>query len=350
MPARDPERFDSAPSWLWDPARQRADRASPEARTLFPNSFELSEGALSPTDPVAALSNACHAALISTGRAEYGPAEIGDRRFCCRIQTQTLDRGGLGVQIEIASRESVGEGGRDELSGDGPLARAAHDLRTPLTAIIGFAEFISASGLAMPEQTRQGYLADIVQAGRFASRMALDLLDYAGASTAGLKSRGRADLAEIAQSSARLLAMEAEQRDIAIKVSVYADGSDVAADPDQIRRAFGNLLGNAVAHARSAVEVSLAPHGERGLALCVVDDGPGLSSDELRIAMQPFGRPRRAESDTGDKGVGLGLPIAKRFAEINGARLEIESPPGAGLTARLVFPAARRIVRDNESD
>ena len=58
------------------------------------------------------------------------------------------------------------------------------------------------------------------------------------------------------------------------------------------------------------------------------------------FALQPFGRPIAAADS---KGVGLGLPIARRFAEANGARLEIDTAPGAGLTARILFPSESRL-------
>lgn len=342
MSARDAEKFDPAPSWLWDPARQQAIWANAPAAALFAACRGgAPTGPLPAADPIAALSNACHTILISTGCAEFGPTTVFGRRIRCRSALRPLDGGGAGILIEVT--ESARDDSADADDEDRHLARAAHDLRTPLTAIIGFAELISARGAAMPEGARRDYLSDIVDAGRFAARIAEDLLTFTTTGRPGPPgaAEARADLAAIAQATARLLAVEAERRGIELSVSVEVADMDavVAAEPDQIRRAIGNLAGNALAHARRAVCVFVLAEAEGGLTIRVADDGPGLSPEDLRLALQPFGRPSAA---AGSKGVGLGLPIARRFAEANGARLEIDTAPGRGFAASIRFPETRR--------
>lgn len=337
MRARDAEKFDPAPSWLWDPARQIAVWANAPAKTLFARRrASAAEAPLLACDPIAALSNACHAMLISAGRAESGPTSVFGRQVRCKSSLQPLEGGGAGVLIEVtaSSPDLAGDAGAEH-----PLARAAHDLRMPLTAIIGFAEFISASGGTMPEATRRDYLADIVSAGRFAARMAEDLLSYATPGATAPNPDARADLTAIARETARLLTMEAERRDVEIRISADVADSIVAANPDQMRRAVGNLAANALAHARRTVDISVRTDEADNVSIRVSDDGPGLSAEELQLALEPFGRPKAA---AGSKGVGLGLPIARRFAEANGAALEIDTAPGAGFSACILFPAARR--------
>lgn len=342
MCSQDAEKFEPAPSWLWNPALQTVAWANSEAIELFPDFLRCMSGEpLSAVAPLAALSNACCAVLIAGGRNDYGPVKLGGRRVRCRFRPQALDCGGEGVLIALepelrggdSPAEAQSEGGEDA---DLHLARIAHDLRTPLTAIVGFAEFIAASGSAMPEQTRQAYLNDIVEAGRFASRMAQGLLEYSTASRSPPRRGASARLADIARRSTRLLAMDAERRGVTLAVSPDPPDIAVAADPDQILRAFLNLARNAVSYAQSEVEISLVSKVDVGAFLTVANDGPGLTARELKLALEPFGRPGAAQEQGG---VGLGLPIARRLAEANGARLEIETAPGAGFAASLVFPA-----------
>ena len=345
MRSQDAESVDPAPSWLWDPALQTVAWANTAAITLFPDAIPTDAGdPLSATLPVAALSNACHALLTTAGRSEYGPVTVAGRQVRCRSGLKMLERGGAGVLIELElarpERDAAVAPETATSSADGlDLARIAHDLSTPLTAIVGFAEFVAASGPQMAEQTRRDYLNDIAEAGRFASRMARDLLDFSTVERTASQRQSHADLTEIAQRTARMLALEAEQRGITLTVATGAQAPVAAADPDQILRAFGNLARNAVAHAESAVEISLTTDSSLGAVLNVSNDGPGLSPEDLQLALKPFGRPNRALPDAEQRGgVGLGLPIAQRFAESNGAWLEIETTPDTGFSARLVFP------------
>ena len=321
-------------SWLWDPARQRASQATSGASALFPQSFRAPNAQLGPGDPVAALSNACWAALVSAGRAELGPVAIDGWRLTCRSGVTPIEGGSAGLAVEITACAAL------EPDGGGPddrLARAAHDLRAPLTSILGFAEFIAASGAAMPEETRRGYLSDIVSAGRFAARMVDDLLSYSTAAEVAAHHAERVDLAGVATNAARMLTLEAEARDVTVTLRAEAKAPAIRAAEDQMLRAAVNLLGNAVAHAGREVTL-LLEESANAVTLSIIDDGPGLSVEDLTLALTPFGRPARG-ADADSKGAGLGLPIAQRFVEANGGRLEIETAPGAGFAARMIFPA-----------
>ncbi|WP_340110442.1 HAMP domain-containing sensor histidine kinase [Pikeienuella sp. HZG-20] len=218
------------------------------------------------------------------------------------------------------------------------LAKIAHDLRSPLTAIDGFAEFIAASGDAMKPERRDSYLADI----RAASRRILAMVEEMVALGSEMNAAGRAgrqvDLRALAEEVARLHRPAAIAAGVTLSVSGDAT---VAAPGDEIsvHRIVGNLVMNALEHGgRPGGTVQLiARRADEGAALEVADDGAGMSEAALAVALRPFGRGAGVKEDSGRSG-GLGLSNARELAAEMGARLDIRTAPGAGFAARLIFP------------
>jgi signal transduction histidine kinase len=115
-----------------------------------------------------------------------------------------------------------------------------------------------------------------------------------------------------------------------------APGAAVA-DPVRARQVLAALVGNAVKFTvRGRVEVRLSRLSERGVAAAVADTGPGLSDDELAVALTPFRRVARTSA--GSSGAGLGLPLAVRLARLMGGELRTESAPGFGSCFTLELP------------
>ena len=126
-----------------------------------------------------------------------------------------------------------------------------------------------------------------------------------------------------------------------VNISYYLE-----ADPRALKQVVINLLTNAVkftdAGGRIAVSANLDGNG---LCLAVADTGAGFDMAELDIVLEPFGRAQQAPGRR-RAGTGLGLAIAKALAELHDGTLEIDSAPGVGTTATLVFPAKRAISGD----
>jgi signal transduction histidine kinase len=114
----------------------------------------------------------------------------------------------------------------------------------------------------------------------------------------------------------------------------------VSADRPQLERLVGNLLDNAVRHARDRIVVTLAPARDGSAELTVADDGPGIPPAERDRVFERFTRLDDARS-AGSGGAGLGLAIARDIAERHGGTLTLEPEDSAG--ARFVFrlPIAR---------
>ncbi|MBF0248464.1 MAG: ATP-binding protein, partial [Alphaproteobacteria bacterium] len=93
------------------------------------------------------------------------------------------------------------------------------------------------------------------------------------------------------------------------------------------------------------VVVSVETTANGGLAVAFRDQGPGMTENDLKIAMQPFGQVRHGPDTHHKPGSGLGLPLVKTMIELHNGALDIQSVSGQGTTARLVFPPERVIRR-----
>jgi two-component system cell cycle sensor histidine kinase PleC len=222
------------------------------------------------------------------------------------------------------------------------LASVSHELRTPLNAIIGFSEIMAGAALGpIPERYRE-YAGDILASGRHLLELINDLLDMAKIEVGEM----RAHPAEIDVEGA-LRAAQRQLREAAAKggVAMTLAGPDsppvLAADPRHFRQMLLNLLSNAVKFTGPGGEIALSaeidPAG--GLVVAVRDTGIGMSAEDLELALRPFGQVANALTRAHD-GTGLGLPIVKALAELNGAEFRIDSAPGNGTRAELRFPAA----------
>lgn len=141
-------------------------------------------------------------------------------------------------------------------------------------------------------------------------------------------------------------AAAAKGLELALHVDADLAGAKGAAiaDPTRARQVLGALIGNAVKFTlRGRVEVRLTRLGAERLAAAIADTGPGLSEDELALALQPFRR--IARTSAGAPGAGLGLPLAGQLARLMGGALRAESAPGVGscFTFELPFDPAAEV-------
>src|SRR5690606_28973358 len=111
-----------------------------------------------------------------------------------------------------------------------------------------------------------------------------------------------------------------------------------------------NLLSNAIKFtpAGGSVAVSVAEASDGSLAIVVTDSGIGMTRDEIKIALTPFGQVRNGLATTGGSS-GLGLPLVKAMMRMHDGALHIRSARGRGTTATLSFPAARVVATPRQS-
>ena len=224
------------------------------------------------------------------------------------------------------------------------VANMSHEFRTPLNAIIGFAQVLRDEMFGPLGSPRYGgYIADILESGEHLLDLVNDILDLAKADAGRLElEESVVDVAALVEQSMRFVRDRAARERITMETRLDRDMPRLLGDNRRLRQLLLNLLTNSVKFTQSGgtIVISASPGEDGGIAITIADTGIGMSPEELLIAMEPFGQIQRRRRGRLE-GTGLGLPIARRIAEMHGGTLEIDSTPGKGTTARLLLPAGR---------
>jgi PAS domain S-box-containing protein len=225
------------------------------------------------------------------------------------------------------------------------LARISHEVRTPLNAIIGFAEvMIDERFGALGNERYVEYMKDIRTSGERVIAIVNDLLDLSRIET------GKIDLAfanqnlnELVENCVAVLQPQANRERIIIRTSLAQPLPTVVADARALRQIALNLIGSSIHLANSGgqviVSTALSDFGE--VVLRVRDTGHGLNDNELAAAMEPF-RSQGPADQTSD-GSGISLSLTKALVEANRAQFQIKTAPHSGTLIEVVF--ARAVAR-----
>jgi two-component system sensor histidine kinase KdpD len=215
------------------------------------------------------------------------------------------------------------------------IASVAHELKTPVAAVRGAVAALRDDN-EVDDETRERLLGVVDDAAAQLERLVDDLL-----------LAGRLDAERLAVEIVRCDAHDIAARvveaaratlppDTSIELSVPIGLRAAAADPERLRQALANLVGNAVAHAAGSgrVRVNMDEIDER-LRIAVSDDGPGIPPEDHERVFERFQRGR-----TGAPGSGLGLYLARGLVEAMGGTVSLESAPDRGSTFTLELPLA----------
>ena len=239
-----------------------------------------------------------------------------------------------------ATRVAVREAEAANRAKDAYLATVSHDLRNPLSGIIGMTGLLADSDLT-PQQREHVQLAH--NSGQQLLSLVNELLDYARIEAGELAlDRVQCSVRELVEDSVALLAPLATAKGVELNAIVGRDVPEsLLGDPDRIRQILHNLVGNAVKftdEGEVAVRVTagLDPaSGRVRVAIAVRDTGIGIDAATIARLFQPFAQGSEAGRRRG--GTGLGLCIAQRIARALGGDVLVESAPGAGSTFTAVL-------------
>jgi signal transduction histidine kinase len=213
----------------------------------------------------------------------------------------------------------------------------AHDLRTPLTSILGYAEFLDDDLPRDPNATHRGYVTQIMRGARRLEHLMDDMLDLAqvDAGTFRLR-RGRADLARALEEAGEALRPQLEEAGLALALAVPAGPILLDMDADRIERVLFNLLHNAIKYSPPGGTIRLrAVPGPGQVRVEVADAGPGIPADQLPRLFKRFSQ---LEGAAGKGGIGLGLSIVKALVEAHGGAVGVESELEKGSTFWFTLP------------
>jgi len=253
-------------------------------------------------------------------------------------ERKRLDQVLLEKNVELENARLVAE--KASLAKSDFLSSMSHELRSPLTAIIGFAQLME-SDAAAPTPGQQESIAQILQAGWHLLTLINEILDLAKVeSRQELVSVEPVSLAECLDECRSMVSPQAEERGIRLTFPEFTTPCYVLADRTRIKQVITNLLSNAVKYNRpeGAVEVDCRASGEARIRIRVVDTGAGLSQEDLAKLFQPFNR--LGQESGAEEGTGIGLVVAKRLVELMGGEIGVASAVGKGSTFWIELPSA----------
>jgi len=210
------------------------------------------------------------------------------------------------------------------------LSSMSHELRSPLNAILGFAQLMELSA-PPPTPSQQASLAQILKGGWYLLTLINDILDLASIESghAALTMEAVA-LSDVLADCQALIEPLAEARRVKIHFPEVNAACRVQADSIRLKQVVINLLSNAIKYNREAGSVDVTCHvcdGQR-VRISVRDTGAGLPNDKLTQLFQPFNR--LGQEVSGTKGTGIGLVVSQRLVLSMGGEMGVESTEGEG--------------------
>jgi signal transduction histidine kinase len=233
-----------------------------------------------------------------------------------------LDNAGLYEQATKADRA------RADL-----LAVVSHDLRTPLTAIMGYADLLA---MGVPHVLPPASATQVERIRTSAQHLLYlmnELLTFtrldAGHETVQLR---EVDVRDVVREVATFVEPSATTRGLRLVSSLPAEPVSMRTDPDKLRQVLLNLAGNAVKYTPAGeVRLRLSADGDDGAVIQVQDTGVGIGADDLAKIYEPFWQVDATQRSK-DGGTGLGLSIVRRMMDLIGGRVDVASTLGEGTT------------------
>ena len=221
------------------------------------------------------------------------------------------------------------------------LALVSHELRTPLNAILGFSETIATQAFGQGVNDRyRSYASDIHESGRHLLSIINDILDLTKVEAGRYELHEEdVELGELLQRCSALLRERAAAKHITLACAPCS--LRLHADERALKQVVINLLSNAIKFTGAGGRVELrAESDSETTRILVIDNGIGMSEDDLARAQQPFGQAASAHTRTVE-GTGLGLNVTQALVQLHGGRLAIRSAPGRGTLVEVRLPAER---------
>ncbi len=257
--------------------------------------------------------------------------EVGALTVAFNAMVERFTAARHGYQHDL---ERVHAGDRDRAAF---LAAVSHELRSPLNAILGFADILMAEVDGPLSSEAREEMEQIRGSGKHLLDLITDILELSALESGQLRlSRTRIDLVAIAGDVVREALGLVGFRPVSVRTegepAVYA-----SADPRRIRQVVTNLVGNAIKFTQAGEVVVDVGHEGRFARVSVRDTGPGISPQQRALLFQEYKQTN--EERARRRGTGLGLAISRRLALMHGGTIQVESELGHGSTFKVLLPA-----------
>lgn len=216
------------------------------------------------------------------------------------------------------------------------IAEVTHELRAPLSSIVGYAKMLTMSGIT--DQAKAQFAETIHREATRLGQLVNDFLEWARLESGRARiTRQPVDLRRIVEESVKLIQPQADERGITVTVNVGQDLPAISGDPARLKQVLVNLNSNAVKYNRDDGRVKVEARVKDGsLCVAVSDTGHGIAEQDLPHIFERFYRVTASEKRA--QGTGLGLCIAKQIVELHGGEMTVESQPDAGSTFTFTLP------------
>ncbi|MDI7276664.1 MAG: ATP-binding protein [Anaerolineae bacterium] len=296
-------------------------------------------------------------ALSMTEQAQRNARDARERRAEVRSMLKSLDEAYVRLERAnealIFAREAAEKAYRFKAEF---VANVSHELRTPLNLIVGFSEMMATApesyrGRRLPSEYRGDVMA-IYHSARHLSDLIDDVLDLSQIEAGRLPiSREAADLGGIVREAVDIIRGLAQAKGLRLELDLPPDLPTLRLDRTRIRQVLLNVLSNATRFTDQGwIRVRASVQG-RQVHVTVEDSGRGIAPDKLAQAFEAFGQ---LHEDRARQGSGLGLAVSRRFVELHGGTMWIESTLGQGTTVGFTLPvdegeaAPRPLIRSRK--
>jgi signal transduction histidine kinase len=219
------------------------------------------------------------------------------------------------------------------------LANMSHELRTPLNAIIGFSQVLRDEMIGSVNEKQAEYLDDIISSGNHLLSLINDILDLSKVEAGQVELQMHPfSLREALERGVVMVRERATEDGVRVAFAVDPEVDVVDGDERRIKQVIFNLLSNAVKFTSAGGEVDVSATRANGeVRVSVADTGPGIAPEDRERIFEEFQQSESGEAQR--EGTGLGLALSKRYVELHGGRIWLESELGQGSTFTFALPA-----------
>ncbi|HOJ96245.1 MAG TPA: HAMP domain-containing sensor histidine kinase [Methanospirillum sp.] len=263
------------------------------------------------------------------------------------VITLNREMGILTRELQVRNRELVGLNAMKNQF----LGMAAHDLRSPVSIILNYTEFlIEDLQESLSEEHRQ-YLENILTSARDMRQVISDFLDISIIESGHLiLNREPVSYEQLIQELLRKTRLFADRRKIRITWKTDGNIPFLYVDAGKIGQVLVNLVHNAIEYSPDQGEIEIDAHKtERGIEILVIDHGTGISQEKMKMVFSEFSGTSRRKKN-GERSIGLGLVISRMIVEAHGGFMVVHSSPDVGSTFGFILPESSVCKNTGESE